>query len=632
MKKVISLIWLPLLAACGESKLGNSSQVKDSIAGSTVGALLGMGYDSHTESFNSVCAESSSADVRVRYTGAPTATLQLDHTLSHEELKNLLDVQVSGKLAMEGLNVKSAARFASEAASTDLSTALVFANKIGGRYAVLNQPRLTASAKAVGLTNDDEKIRAECGDQFVEQAELGAELFVSMRFDFSDKDVKSNFEAEIDLDFVNIFQVSGAAKVAMEKYKNNVGITISALQIGGDPTALSRIFLDPAGDTSNVLRCSIDNIDSCIKTMESVIGYASSTRPGNFPDQLKNLKFDDTSPTGAAILRYITKSYFNAGMRDLYKKPSPLLSHEILAARSRLLERYEVQSVHRKRVSSILNLRLSPEEKSRFESFEKLLASNIKQMVDAAQICYDTPMLCVEAESRVQLQSYDESKLIRNLEFYDHCLLNRSKGTIGKTVNALQNFIDASDATSCEDLERDLKNELVLDLTAAGISDLRPLRGLSQLRVLKLSQNEIRNLETIATLPQLKELYLRKNSIGNIEHLSQNSRLEILDLAYNRIIDVTPLKKLTSLKDLRLQGNQFSDTAGLEAKSFDVLYLNDYQICAFERDYALNQGWISPAQHRAYTESNFGPLYVVPGNRSSGLDRFMFCQAVVSAF
>jgi|GEM_PF-6473402 hypothetical protein len=633
MKKILGLLWLPLLVSCGKPSQDETSQTKDIISGSSVGALLGMGYDSYTENFNSLCVQAGVTAPTVRYAGAPTATLRLDRTLNYEELKNLLDVQVSGKLLMEGINVKSSARFASEAASTDLSTSLVFLNKIGGRYAILNQPNLTTSARQVGLTGDPEKIRAQCGDQFVEQIELGAELFVSMRFDFSNKDVKSNFEAEIDLDFVNIFQVSGAAKVALEKYKNNVGVTISALQIGGDPTALSRIFLDRAGDSSNVLRCSIDNVEACVKAMESVIAYASSTKPGNFPDQLKNLTFDDTQAKGSAFLRYITKSYYNAGMRDLYQQPAPLLSREIIAARSRLLERYEVQAKDRKRVSSILNLRLSPEERGRFEVLDQLLAGNIKSMVDAAQVCYDTPLLCVEAELKVSLRSYDPGQLTRNLEFYDYCLLNRNaNSTISKTIEALRQAIGAAVSTGCEDLERDLKNELALDLTNQGISDLRPLRGLTQLRILKLDQNEIRNLDPIDTLTRLQELSARRNSIGNIEQLTAHPSLRVLDLAYNRIIDLSPLTGVTQLSQLKLQGNLFTGNQGLENRSFDVLYLNENQICAFERDYSLAQGWISPNQHRAYTQSNFGPFYSVPGDRNSGLERFLLCSAVSKDF
>lgn len=630
-KEVLISLLLPILSSCGTS---NDSRVKDMVPGSGIAALLGMGYDSHLEAFNSVCADSrfTTPTDRVRYSGAPTASVQMDRSLSYQELKNLLDVQVSGKLNMEGLTVKSAARFASEAASSTLSTSLLFANKLGGRYVILNQPVLTPNAEKVGLTKDYNKIREQCGDQFVEQIELGAELFVAMRFDFANQDVKSAFDAEIDLNFINIFEVSGAAKVAMEKYKNTIGVTVTAYQVGGDVTALGQIFTDRFGDSTGVMRCSIDNINACIEAMQNVVNYATSLQPGNFRDQLKNLTYDDSSPKGAAFLKYVTKIYASGGMRELYETPPPIIAQEIVAARGRLIERYEGQARDRKRVSSFLNMRLSNEERTRFTALDALLGRNINKMVAVGKTCYETPLSCVAAEQAMVLEVYSQDSLTKILDFYDYCVIKRPEWASTSTVAALRSFLGAAESAPCEDLEADLKNELVIDLVGKGISDLRPLSGFSKLTILNLNGNSIRNLDPIARLTSLKRLNLRGNSISNIEQLKMLTNLEFLDLAHNRLVDLSLLPSLSRLKVLKLQGNVFTDSSMLNPASYETLYLNDNQICATERSYALAHGLISDAQFTAYSRANFGPVYSVPGDHNSKLLSFVYCPAVATDY
>lgn len=627
---------LTLLAlwGCGSSVSPEPSRPQATISGDSHAALLGMGYDTQSENFTEICVESQSRapGERIKYAGAPTASVSFDRSLSYEQLKNLLDVQVSGKLMIEGLSVRAAARFASEAASSDLSTSLVFANKIGGLYAILNQPGLSPAAKLAGASLDSARIRSQCGDHFISQVELGAQLLVSMRFDFANKEAKSNFEAEIDLDFVSLFQVSGAAKVAMEKYKNTVGVTVSALQIGGDVSKLSQIFSDASGDSKPLLRCSLDNVDACIKVMENVVAYASSPSAGSFPSQLQNLQFDDTSPTGAAFLRYVSKSYYNAGLHELYATPPALLAREIAEARERLLMQYETQARDRRRVQTLLTLRLSAEDKARLERVDALLQDNVRRLTDTARVCYDAPTNCVATESQLRLATYDPRDLERTLEFYDYCLLQKPEAASTETVKVLRASLGASERIGCEDLERDLQNELILDLSGQNISDVRPLLGLKKLRVLDLSRNKIRNIDALAQLPALRTLRLRGNSISNIEPLAKASELESLDLAFNRILDLSPLRELGELEELRLQGNLFTDATPLAGLQLSILYLNEAQICAAERDYALAQGWISPAQHRAYAASNFGARYRIPGDRTSGLERFQLCQATVEAF
>ena len=86
-------------------------------------------------------------------------------------------------------------------------------------------------------------------------------------------------------------------------------------------------------------------------------------------------------------------------------------------------------------------------------------------------------------------------------------------------------------------------------------SELTPLRGLSNLRVLKLYDARITDVSPLAGLINLEILQLQDNQIIDISPLSDLRNLRELKLNTNQISDFSPLANLTNLQDLDIREN-----------------------------------------------------------------------------
>ena len=96
------------------------------------------------------------------------------------------------------------------------------------------------------------------------------------------------------------------------------------------------------------------------------------------------------------------------------------------------------------------------------------------------------------------------------------------------------------------------------------ITDLIPLRGLSNLRYLGINYSAIADLTPLQGLTNLQSLSLYANKITDLTPLAGLANLEKLDLYANKITDLTPLQGLTKLKELNLNNNQITDISPLK--------------------------------------------------------------------
>src|SRR5690606_306436 len=122
---------------------------------------------------------------------------------------------------------------------------------------------------------------------FVNRVDLGASVLISLRFEFANREVKSAFDANIDLDFVSLFQVEGSAKVVFDKFKDSVTLTIAATQVGGNVERLSSI-VGGEGNQVHLIRCSLEDRESCQKALGRILQYVAN----DFPEQLTDIRYD----------------------------------------------------------------------------------------------------------------------------------------------------------------------------------------------------------------------------------------------------------------------------------------------------------------------------------------------------
>jgi len=81
--------------------------------------------------------------------------------------------------------------------------------------------------------------------------------------------------------------------------------------------------------------------------------------------------------------------------------------------------------------------------------------------------------------------------------------------------------------------------------------------------MLHLAGNQISDISPLKHLTNLRELFLEDNQISDISPLSSLKNLELLVLSRNPISDVSPLSAMTSLEFLRLSGSLISDVLPL---------------------------------------------------------------------
>jgi Leucine Rich repeats (2 copies)/Leucine Rich repeat len=108
----------------------------------------------------------------------------------------------------------------------------------------------------------------------------------------------------------------------------------------------------------------------------------------------------------------------------------------------------------------------------------------------------------------------------------------------------------------------------------AGISDLKPMASLKNLRSLRLEKNSIEDLSPLANLQKLESLQIGDNHITDLRPISGLKKLKTLSCSNNKISDISPLKELKELNDLDVTGNIVADLTVIAELSIRTLRLN----------------------------------------------------------
>ncbi|SMF34844.1 leucine-rich repeat domain-containing protein [Pseudobacteriovorax antillogorgiicola] len=618
-----------MLTACN-GQLPEQSRAKNSIPPTAGSALLETGYDTHTEEFRGSCV---AANGPLKYAGSQRSEIRFDRSMTLDELKTALEVQISGKLKIPSFDVSGAAKFISDASSTDLSDSMIFSYQVKGKSVIMQRVRLSQEGLAVkGRSEAD--VRKTCGDEYVSEVQLGAQLFVLVNFEFANREAKSSFEAQIDVNLVDLFSLSGAASTSLDKFKDSISISMSALQIGGNPSRLATILQSNGSSGIPIVNCSITNKEQCLAAMQKIVKYASGEGRGDFIDQIQNLSYNPTDPNGAAFIGYKSKSYYESALYDLYPVEGAVIQRAVADNRASLVTMYEDQAKANKRANALLRMRLSQQERNDIRNIASLTKANLRGITDTAKICYEKPGNCVGAFNKLVVKDFDQRKLQKKFTFFDYCDLPNQSSSVSDTIEAIRVAYDARNA-SCGDLESDLLNSLELDLSDSdpAVRSLKPLQGLEHLQYLDISKNQVRNISLLSQFKSLRFLNARENSISNIIPVSNLNKLTYLDLAYNRVIDAEPLRNNRTLKTLLIHGNDlFSESPLLDLQGVDTLIISEERTCEEERKYALSKGWVSQSDYELFKTMDFAPNYYNPGDRSSGLDGWLLCPIVFSSF
>jgi Leucine-rich repeat (LRR) protein len=114
---------------------------------------------------------------------------------------------------------------------------------------------------------------------------------------------------------------------------------------------------------------------------------------------------------------------------------------------------------------------------------------------------------------------------------------------------------------------RVLENLKTLDLLGNNVESIKELGGLGRLRELKISNNKVTSLEPITKLSELQTLFVDTNNLSGSVDVDSMRGLTILSLAANSITSVTGLEHLKKLQVLDLSENRITKIDGLQGLS-----------------------------------------------------------------
>jgi hypothetical protein len=196
--------------------------------------------------------------------------------------------------------------------------------------------------------------------------------------------------------------------------------------------------------------------------------------------------------------------------------------------------------------------------------------------------------------------------------FSDWCLHKKSLSPEARhTVEMLLNEAYTSNSQEANEILLDTND---IDLSNKQISDITPLKYLTNLTGLNLSGNQVSDLTPLQYLSNLIYLNLSDNQISELTPLQSLINLETLYLDNNLISEITPLQSLTHLTDLRLTDNQISNLTSLN-------YLNNLQ------NLELN---LTPEQRAIFIE--YAQKWAVIVNSTHPLNPSQAAAAVKAAY
>ena len=129
-------------------------------------------------------------------------------------------------------------------------------------------------------------------------------------------------------------------------------------------------------------------------------------------------------------------------------------------------------------------------------------------------------------------------------------------------VEAEGDWINSNSISDLSPL-RGLTNLTYLNFWDNNISDITALRGLTNLTYLNLGSNSIVDISAVSSLTNLTELNLWDNSIVDISAVSSLTNLTELNLWDNSIVDISAVAGLTNLTRLDLQRNNIVDISAV---------------------------------------------------------------------
>jgi internalin A len=133
-----------------------------------------------------------------------------------------------------------------------------------------------------------------------------------------------------------------------------------------------------------------------------------------------------------------------------------------------------------------------------------------------------------------------------------------------KELTQLQMLLVSSTEVSDLNPLKELKQLQIIHVSSTLISDLSPLKNLTQLKFLSCTITEVSDLSALKDLKELQALFLSMTQVSDLSPLKDLKLLQTLHASTTLVRDLSPLKDLKQLQTLILYTTEVSDLSPLK--------------------------------------------------------------------
>lgn len=252
---------------------------------------MGFGYNTRTGQVGTVaCYETTSNEVGPGRQGTVSFTSQM----STQSASSALSIDVDAKAHYGIYSWEGSFAMAREATSSSGSYTILLQASHLGKLVRGSTFALTPQAADL-LARNRAAFLQSCGDEVINSVQYGSSLGVSYRVSFASDSQKQEMTASLGAK-ATFGELSTKLKSASASERKGISISITANQLGGDPSQLSRII-----DATKAVTCSGDNLDACIGLAEKALAYASDTYPSQFTAGTGDVPVAFSSASGSSV-------------------------------------------------------------------------------------------------------------------------------------------------------------------------------------------------------------------------------------------------------------------------------------------------------------------------------------------
>ncbi|WP_039456761.1 hypothetical protein [Candidatus Jidaibacter acanthamoebae] len=326
--------------------------------------------------------------------------VKLNTAYSFSELQKMLKIDVTSKGKFGIFSGSAEAEYMKSIQDDYYSMSLNYlqymADRVKVQLAGAGQNVLNAFGREIYNSNEAKPyFGLICGDKYIDSYDEGALLTMSINLNFANHYEKEEFKAKASASWGNIFSASGEIQKIANALNIGGSVSIQALQVGGDPSQLSRILNKDSSGKYYALTCDLKAMDNCIKAASGLLDYAVN----DFSTQISFKNNTGLTPLGTGFAH--SEKIDHIGLTP----PKTLVNSTVIEDRNLLSELLETNKSYQQYSDQLINhypvtWNTNSKLYKNIKTFEKEIEYNIGKILnyndpsESALGCFDNPEEC----------------------------------------------------------------------------------------------------------------------------------------------------------------------------------------------------------------------------------------------